>query len=95
MRLLFKLTAKDCDKISVNYNYALSSSIYSFLKFVYPEFSEFLHKVGYKSDNKVYKLFTFTLKLGSTRIEGGNLQLKSHQKHIYIYISLRQGLMVL
>lgn len=84
MRLLLKLTANNSSKISINYNYALSSSIYSLLQFGSPEFSSFLHQIGYKSDNKTYKLFTFTLKFESTQLINNSLSFKSPKAYLYI-----------
>ena len=84
MRLLLKLSVNSSNKISLNYNYALSSAIYSLLKFGSPEFSEFLHKIGYKSSNKTYKLFTFSLKLESTQLFNNHLILKSPKAYLYI-----------
>lgn len=84
MRLLLKLTANNSSKISINYNYALSSAIYSLLQFGSPEFSEFLHKIGYKSSNKTYKLFTFTLKFDSVQLSNNYLNLQSPKAFLYI-----------
>ncbi len=84
MRLLLKLTAKKSSKVSINYNYALSSAIYSLLQFGSPEFSSFLHQIGYKSNNKTFKLFTFTLKFESTQLINNSLSLKSPNAYLYI-----------
>lgn len=84
MRLLLKLSVNNSNKISLNYNYALSSAIYSLLRFGSSEFSAFLHQIGYKSDNKTYKLFTFTLKFESTQLTGNYLSFKSPKAYLYI-----------
>ncbi|MBS3945861.1 MAG: CRISPR-associated endoribonuclease Cas6 [Melioribacter sp.] len=84
MRLLLKLSVNNSNKISLNYNYALSSAIYSLLKFGSPEFSSFLHQIGYKSDNKTYKLFTFTLKFESTQLTNNYLSFNSPKAYLYI-----------
>lgn len=84
MRLLLKLSANNPHKISLNYNYALSSAIYSLLNFGSPEFASFLHQIGYKSNNKTYKLFTFALKFESTKIYNNNLVLNSPNAFLYI-----------
>jgi CRISPR-associated endoribonuclease Cas6 len=50
-----------------NYNYHLSSAIYSFLDKAEPAFSDFLHDYGFSSDRKSFKLFTFSPLLASNR----------------------------
>lgn len=84
MRLKLKLNAKDSDSISLNYNYSLSAAIYKLLKLGSDEFASFLHEIGYKSNNKTYKLFTFALKFESSALSGGMLKLKSPIAHLYI-----------
>jgi CRISPR-associated endoribonuclease Cas6 len=84
MRLKIKLNAKDSDSISLNYNYSLSAAIYKLLKLGSEEFASFLHEIGYKSNKKTYKLFTFALKFESTVLTGNRLQLKSPVAYLYI-----------
>ncbi len=84
MRLLLKLRAKTSDKISFNYNYSLSAAIYKLLNFGSPEFSTFLHDIGYESNNRYYKFFTFALQLEKTTFNKKNLVLDSPNANLYI-----------
>ncbi len=84
MRLLIKLVAKNSERISFNYNYALSALIYKFLKFGSPEFAEFLHNQGYKIDGKKFKFFTFALKFESSTPSNGVLKLNSPNAFLII-----------
>lgn len=77
MRLLLRLSAGKGAHVSLNSNYALSSAIYNLLKFGSPEFSNFLHETGFVSNDKVYKLFTFSINYESTELFNGALRLKS------------------
>jgi len=89
LRLLLKLRAtKDSKLVSLNSNYALSSSIYKLLKFGSPEFSEFLHEIGYKSNDKTYKLFSFTIKYKATELSNNALKLNSPFAYLYITTTL-------
>lgn len=69
MRLQLDIKAVSNNKISVNYNYALSASIYKLLKFGSEEFSAFLHDIGYKNAGKTYKLFAFALRFDKFKIK--------------------------
>ncbi len=62
MRISIKLKTIGSNYLPINYNYPLSSIIYRLLKFGSPEFSEYLHSIGFKTNGKSYKLFTFSLK---------------------------------
>jgi CRISPR-associated endoribonuclease Cas6 len=84
MRLKLLLSANNSGKIALNYNYSLSSAIYKLLHFGSPEFSQFLHNIGYNSNDKIYKLFTFSLKFESTRLVSDYLQLNSPLAYLYI-----------
>lgn len=84
MRLLIKLISYNTTEVSLNYNYALSSAIYSLLKFGSPEFSEFLHSQGYVSNNRTYKLFTFAIKFESTQLVNNHLKLISPIAYLYV-----------
>ncbi len=68
----------------MNYNYSLSSAIYSLLKFSSPEFSTFLHDIGYEGNNKTYKLFTFALRFEHYTVDGNSLTLKSPLANLYL-----------
>jgi len=84
MRLKLQLAAKDTESISLNYNHSLSAAIYDLLKLGSNEFASFLHEIGYKSNSKTYKPFTFALKFEHTILTGNRLQLKSPVAYLYI-----------
>lgn len=77
MRLKLFLKAVNNDFIPVNYNYQVSSGIYSTLGFGSPEFTSFLHDIGFKLNGKTYKLFSFALRFEKMRIINENIQLLS------------------
>lgn len=62
MRLRIELHANNTRELPFNYQYQFSSAIYLLLKFSSPEFSQFLHNIGYNLKGKHYKLFCFALK---------------------------------
>lgn len=70
--------------ISPNYQYALSAAIYNLLRFGSPEFSKFLHDIGFKQNGKTYKLFCFALKFEQIQIEDGLIKLLSPNVNLYI-----------
>lgn len=63
------LKAKD-KYMSHNYNYCLLSAIYKLLQFGSAEF----HYIGFKLNEKPYKLFTFTLRFNRILIGKNNFQ---------------------
>lgn len=70
--------------ISANYFYPLSAIVYKLLKFGSPEFSSFLHDIGYKLNSKTFKLFTFTLRLERFQIQRSRIKLLSNYSYLYI-----------
>ena len=60
MRLRIELYSEKPVKIPFNYNYQLHSAIYKIISQSEPDFAKFLHDTGFKSDNKVFKFFTFS-----------------------------------
>jgi len=83
LRLKLKLKTKN-KYLPINYNYPLSAAIYKLLNFGSQEFARFLHSVGYKSNNKVYKLFTFSLKFNYDKIEKNLFHLSSDELELNI-----------
>jgi CRISPR-associated endoribonuclease Cas6 len=84
MRLKLLLRSQRVEKLSINYNYSLSSAIYKLLKLGSPEFASFLHSIGYKLRNKTYKLFTFALKLQYNSIEKDYFVLNAADNFLYV-----------
>lgn len=84
MRLKLFLSADTLSTISPNYQYALSAAIYNLLRFGSPEFSKFLHDIGFKQNGKTYKLFCFALKFEQIQIEDGLIKLLSPNVNLYI-----------
>lgn len=60
LRLHIGLEHNDRGIIPVNYQYAVSSWIYSRLAVADPEFSAWLHEQGYRDGFRSFKLFTFS-----------------------------------
>jgi len=64
--------------IPINYQYYLSSFIYSTLESADSEYSLWLHDNGYKSGNKAFKFFTFSLlNLRDWELQGTSIKIKS------------------
>lgn len=84
MRLVLKLSAQSNSSLSLNYHYALSAVIYNLLRFGSPEFSEFLHDIGYQTNGKKYKLFCFALKFEHITIQDGRIKLLKPGSSLYI-----------
>jgi len=77
MRISLKLRAIDLSLLPINYNYPLSAVVYRLLKFGSPEFSEYLHSIGFRTNGKSYKLFTFSLKFEYSNIVRDYFELSS------------------
>lgn len=60
MRIKVKLYSEKETLLDMNYNYYLSSMIYSLLSKSNSEYSRKLHEEGYMINNKRFKLFTFS-----------------------------------
>lgn len=84
MRLVLKLSTQSNSSLSLNYHYALSAAIYNLLRFGSPEFSEFLHDIGYQTKGKKYKLFCFALKFEHITIQYGRIKLLKPSASLYI-----------
>ena len=64
--------------LPINYNHFLTGVIYQSLKGSDPEYADFLHQDGYESENRRFKLFTFSqLMAERRRIEGDMIQFRS------------------
>lgn len=83
MRLKLILNA-DCKLIPLNYNYYLSAAIYKLLQFGSPEFSSFLHDIGFRHNGKPYKLFTFALRFERVLINKNCIKLNSSKAQLLI-----------
>lgn len=84
MRLKIELYATHTKSIPFNYHYQFSSAIYLLLKFGSPEFSAFLHNIGYKLNGKPYKLFTFSLKFEKYSTNQNEIILQSPRLYLTI-----------
>jgi CRISPR-associated endoribonuclease Cas6 len=84
VRLLLKLSAENCNQVSINNNYALSSAIYKILQLGSEEFAAYLHETGYRSKDRTYKLFTFSINFESTELSYKLLTLKSPRAFLNI-----------
>jgi CRISPR-associated endoribonuclease Cas6 len=62
--------------LPVNYNYFLTGLIYKIIQASSSDYSRFLHDEGYRVDNasaKAFKLFTYSMLMGKTRIQGDQI----------------------
>lgn len=84
MRLQVKLKAFNAEVFPLNYYYPLSAAVYKLLQFGSPEFSEFLHEIGFPLEGKTYKLFNFSLQFDSFKIENGHIRLLSPEAFLFI-----------
>lgn len=84
MRLILKLNCIEGQTISCNYFYPLSASVYNLLKLGSPEFSEFLHKKGYRTDAKKFELYAFALKFEEFKVIRDKIILKSPRAFLTI-----------
>ncbi len=70
--------------LTANYYYPLSAALYKLLRFGSPEFSSFLHDIGYKLNGKSYKLFTFALRFEKFKMQGDKINLLSPIAQLFI-----------
>lgn len=86
MRLKLKLRVKESSAvIPVNYQYYFSAAIYLLLKFGSPEFSKFLHDIGFQLSGKKFKLFVFGVEFKKMKINNSRIILI--EPEIYLTIS--------
>jgi CRISPR-associated endoribonuclease Cas6 len=84
VRLRLTLDIKAGNRIEPNFNYQLSSAVYKLLQFGSPEFSSFLHSIGYRHGPKHYKLFTFALKFNRSKFNEGFIEFIDRSAMLYI-----------
>lgn len=81
--MLFHITLRSLDEpavIPVNYQYELSAWIYKVLQNADAEYAAFLHRRGYTTGRKSFKLFCFSqLHAPRYRVEGDRLHLQSRE----------------
>ena len=64
--------------LPINYNHFLTCVIYQFLKGSDSEYADFLHQDGYESENRRFKLFTFSQLMAKRRqIRGDMIEFRS------------------
>lgn len=71
-------------KLSVNYNYGISTAIRRLLRIGTPKFAEFLKDNDYKIDPKKFDLFTFSLRFEKMKMSGPMIQLLSPKAYIHV-----------
>lgn len=79
----FKITLRCLDDkpvLPVNYQYELSAWIYRVLQNADPDYSEYLHRHGYTTGRKSFKLFCFSqLNVPKRSVEGDRLHIGSRE----------------
>ncbi len=84
VRLKISLCCAESSLLTLNYFYPLSAAVYNLLRFGSPEFSAFLHDIGYKFNGKSYKLFTFALRFEQFKIYNFSIKLLSPSAYLFI-----------
>jgi len=83
LRLKLSLIAQS-NSVTINYNYQLSAAVYNLLRFGSPEFSSFLHDIGFNCNGKKYKLFSFALRFERIKISNQEIELLSPNAYLHI-----------
>jgi len=71
-------------KLSVNYNYGISTALRRLLRLGTPQFADFLKENGYNLDPKKFDLFTFSLRFEKMKMSGPMIQLVSPKAFINV-----------
>jgi CRISPR-associated endoribonuclease Cas6 len=80
------------NNIPINYQYELSAWIYKTIHFGNPDFSKWLHSVGYSDGRKTFKLFTFSgIQVFPYKINGDRLIIQAPQASITISFYLDEA----
>ena len=93
MRIKITMESHGQQIININYNYYISSLIYSFLKKSNEDYSYFLHNEGYKENRKSYKMFTFSRLIPEKyKVNGQNLIIEG-KTALYITSPMKEFIM--
>lgn len=84
MKIKLSFSVNQYSQLNLNYNYNLSAAIYNLLRFGSPEFSSFLHDIGFTTERKKYKLFCFALDIPYYKRIGDTLSIQSPEAFLYI-----------
>ena len=78
MRIKILADVGDGITLPINYNHLLTGVIYRFLAESNPEYASFLHNEGYGTEQKRFKLFTFSQLMAERRqITGAKIHFRS------------------
>lgn len=96
MRFLLQLYLPDTRNraLPASYQYELSAWIYHTIHFANPDFSRWLHDMGYSSGTQRYKFFTFSnliIPYGGYRVEADRLILLSDQCSMQISFLIEEA----
>lgn len=84
LRLTLQVIGK-CNTLPLNYQYELSSWIYKTLNFGDSQFSDWLHQKGFVTEEKKFKLFTFSnLIVENHKVEGDRLILGNRKASVIV-----------
>ena len=84
MRLKLALNTNPNTSLTPNYNYQLSSAIYNLLRLGSTEFSSYLHDIGFNTNGKRYKLFTFALRFEKMIMTNGKIIIEDPNASLFI-----------
>ena len=94
LRLSMRVASPDC-AITLNYSYYLSTAIYRWIEASSPEYAQFLHDEGFRSEGTLrrFKHFCFSqLNVPNRRITDGRLQILSPTVDWYVSMPVEQSL---
>ena len=77
-------------KLSVNYNYGISTAIRRLLRIGTPGFIDFAKENGYQFDARKFDLFTFSLRFEKMKMSGPMIQLVSPKAYIHVSFPILQ-----
>lgn len=72
MQLIININLDEPLILPLNYNHIVQAIIYRTLS-VIPEYADFIHDVGYRTESRSFKLFHFSQLMGEYRIERRNI----------------------
>lgn len=72
MQLIVNINLEEPLVLPLNYNHIVQAIIYRTLS-VIPEYADFIHDVGYTTENRSFKMFHFGQLMGEYRIERHNI----------------------
>lgn len=86
MRIKFTLKVIHEKVFPLNFNYPLSAAIYYLLRFGSEEFSEYLHNIGFQTEGKTYKLFSFGIQF-KEKVKVDHKIFRMNSDTVFLYVT--------